>query len=432
MVDTEITVPRNMEAERALLGACMQARSCYEDARAIVHAEDFWSPAHEKIWRHIEGVADSGSVLDPMSVMQSLSKTGELAHVGTASYLHDLIANPFIGVNVGYQARAVHESARARRALQIHQRIGQVLAEKADDHEGMLHQLARQAIDLELLVDERTGTDSIEGFSTWDQFFDKPRGAAGSNWLIPGLIRRQDVMMLLAGEGGGKTYFTRQFVMTASAGMHPFRPSRFQRPLNTLHIDLENPDDLIAEEGHGIVSQVKALGAWKPEHAFIWHRPQGLNLRDRKDAMLLERAVAESDAELVTLGSLYKAFSRRGDSWDQAAEETREVFDRIRARYGCAFIIEHHMPKGDGGASYDRPQSPFGSQQWIGWASMGFIINRVGDNMYRLDTFRGTRGEREFPVGLTRGGELPWSPVWDLEELKYGMWPELKDKKPHR
>jgi RecA-family ATPase len=277
-----------------------------------------------------------------------------------------------------------------------------------------------------VLVDERTGQDPIEGLSTWDGFFDKPRDAVP--WLVPGVLRKQDVMMLLAGEGGGKTWLTRQFCMCISAGIHPFRPDRYIAPRNTLHIDLENPDDLVAEEGHAIRTQVKQLGGWQPDNAHIWHRPQGLNLRERKHALLLERAIAETEAEVVTLGSLYKSFSRRGDSWDQAAEEVREVFDRIRARYGCAFILEHHMPKGDGGASYDRPQSPFGSQQWIGWCSMGYIINRVGDNMYRLDTFRGSRGKREIPLGLVRGDVLPWSPVWDRDELKYGMWPELQKK----
>ncbi len=431
MSDVEIPVPLNNEAEQALLGAVIQDARAFDDVRAMLSASDFYRPAHAQVWSVVEALRDVGKAVDPLAVMQALRENGELTRIGGGSYLHDLIATPWTSANVTYQARLVREASRARRALQINQRISQALIDNPADHERLLSALARQAIELEVLVDERSGLEPVHGLERWDDFLDRER-TLEHRWIIPGLLRRQDVFMLLAGEGGGKTWFTRQFCMCISAGIHPFHPDTFIAPRTTLHIDLENPEDLVAEEGHTLRTQVKQLGGWRPDNAHIWHKPGGLDLRERKDAMLLERAIAETGAEVVSLGSLYKSFKRRGDSWDQAAEECRDVFDKIRERYGVAFILEHHMPKGDGGASFDRPQSPYGSQQWIGWCSLGRIINRVGDNMYRFDNFRGDRGERRMPLGLIRGGQLPWTPVWDREELLYGMWEEVRKHEEKR
>lgn len=430
--DLDIPVPRNREAEQALVGAVLLSKDAYIESREIVAASDFYDPQHELIWSTVEALADTGQAVDAMSVMLAIRESGRLSTLaGGAGYLHTLIELVPSTAAAAHYARVVHEIARSRRALQIHQRIGQALIEYPDDHEAQLSALARQALELEVLVDERTGSTPVPGLGSYDEFIDRPRDHIPP--IVPGLLRRQDVMMVLAGEGGGKSTLTRQFCMCIASGTHPWFPDRVIQPRVTLHIDLENAEDLIAEESYELREKVRRYG-WRGQNMHIWHRPQGLNLRDRKDAMLFERAVAETGAEVVTLGSLYKAFSRRGDSWDTAAEETREVFDRIRARYGCAFIIEHHMPKGDGGASYDRPQTAFGSQVWTAWASMGYIINRVGDNMWRLDRFRGERGVREMPLGLTRGGELAWSPIWDRDELQYGMWEELqaKQRKPRQ
>jgi hypothetical protein len=56
---------------------------------------------------------------------------------------------------------------------------------------------------------------------------------------------------------------------------------------------------------------------------------------------------------------------------------------------------------------------------WERWPSYGRVISRIGGEFYDFAVFRGDReAGREFPAGLQRGGKLPWSPIWDREELE--------------
>jgi replicative DNA helicase len=150
VTDSDIEVPRNVEAERALIGACMQHGPSFEEAQRVVRDDDFWSNAHGVIWQHLRVLADNGpSKADregrAVAIFSSLTKTNELQAVGGANYLHDLMSHPFASTNVGYSATLVHEAARARRALQISTRIHQVIGENNHDHERMLELLAARS-----------------------------------------------------------------------------------------------------------------------------------------------------------------------------------------------------------------------------------------------------------------------------------------------
>lgn len=425
MVDLDIKVPRDREAEQAVLGAALQNAGALRDASALLDTADFYDPGHELIWGALRDLAEAGSKPDVNLVMQELTRRGTLSRLGGAAYLFELIQLPVTSTNVTFYARKVREASRARHLLRVHQGLGQALSQLTD-HDDLLAQCARFAVELEMVVDERGADAPIEGLYTWDEFIDKPRPA--DSWLIPGVLMKQDVMMVLGGEGGGKSWLTRQICMAIAAGINPFRPDRFVTPRKTLLCDLENAEGMVAKEARTMQAAVTHAGHWGAETAHIWHYPAGMNLRKRSDALMLERVIAETGAEVVGLGSLYNAHSRGRDDWETAAEEVKEVFNRLRARYNVAFVLEHHQPKASGG-SRDRPDSPFGSSVWMKWPSVGRIIRPVGDNMYAFEHFRGDRGVRDLPVALCRGGELPWTSVWDRDEMEFGMWDELKPKR---
>jgi hypothetical protein len=92
------------------------------------------------------------------------------------------------------------------------------------------------------------------------------------------------------------------------------------------------------------------------------------------------------------------------------------VLNKVRARSAVRAVDRaSHAPRGEGG----HRQSPFGSTLWERWPSYGRVISRIGGEFYDFAVFRGDReAGREFPAGLQRGGKLPWSPIWDREELE--------------
>src|SRR6185437_5396692 len=67
-------------------------------------------------------------------------------------------------------------------------------------------------------------------------------------WVVPGLIRVDWRIVLVAFEGSGKSTLLRQIAACAAQGVHPLRNQRFE-PLRVLIVDLKNPAAAIAETG---------------------------------------------------------------------------------------------------------------------------------------------------------------------------------------
>ena len=65
-------VPRNIDAERSVLGALMLHAEAITDVSMVVKAEDFYLPAHQAIFRSILEVHDAKSVCDPIAVEEQL------------------------------------------------------------------------------------------------------------------------------------------------------------------------------------------------------------------------------------------------------------------------------------------------------------------------------------------------------------------------
>jgi AAA domain-containing protein/DnaB helicase-like protein len=401
-------VPNAAGAERATLSVMMQSITAVRDARSMLTAADFYTPAHAVIFAVCCDLADAGTHVDPVVLLAELTRRGDLGRIGGANYLHQLYALPVTATNVAHYAAQIRDTARRRRLIMIGQRLAQI-GEDGTDLDDTLTVAARESLALDLLIDE-TVDGPVDGLTSWDEFLNQPDRV--EDWIVPGLLERQDVVMVLATPGGGKSWLSRQVALCVAAGVHPFHADTRIQPQRTLLIDLENPPQMVRRQSRGLATSLARLGVWDPDLAHIWAQPGGMNIRKHADAQLLERVIAETRPALVTIGSLYNVFERGRDDWDTAAEEAKAVFNRLRGRYRCAFWIEHHMPKGS------EHKNPFGSSVWERWPGFGRVIDRKADNVYELaKTFRGDRDIREFPAGLYRGGQLPWSPIWDQDEV---------------
>ena len=86
------------------------------------------------------------------------------------------------------------------------------------------------------------------------------------------------------------------------------------------------------------------------------------------------------------------------------------ALDDLRTRFGFALVLEHHAPKGDGGA---REMAPFGSQRWLAWPELGLGLYAEKDNSgLRVERFRGDRMAASWPDKLVRGQAWPFEGVW--------------------
>jgi replicative DNA helicase len=409
-IDTPTSV-HDVEAERTVLAACLNDPAMIGRARRTLTVDAFWHAHHGLIFAAMLALDDAQKPVGPFPVYEHLVAEKLLERAGGANYLHELYAYPFFGAGPAVSRVVKLGRQRARAAVAL--RFSQIAAE-VDDPDRAAEAWARAAVELEVLIDDHDDGEPVPGLASWEEFLARP--PRPSDAVIPGLLDRQEVVMILAAPGVGKSWLSRQVALTVAAGTHPFHAGKQIPPMRTLLIDLENPESTVQRQTAAPYASVQLLsGSGVGDRGFVWLYPAGLNIRKRADAALLERVVDETNPDLVCIGSLYNLFSRGSSDYDTAAEETIAVLNKVRARQRCALWIEHHMPKaGEGGHRH----SPFGSSLWERWPSYGRVISRIGGEFYDFTVFRGDReAGREFPAGLQRGGKLPWSPVWDHEEL---------------
>jgi replicative DNA helicase len=222
--------------------------------------------------------------------------------------------------------------------------------------------------------------------------------------------------MIVAAEGAGKSVATRQLAICAAQGVHPFRFSTMP-PVRTLIVDLENPDDAIAQTCKPITARAKlAAQDYEPGRAWLWRQPGGVDLRTRVGRGRLEAVVAATQPDLVCLGPVYKAYrSSAKESDELAAGEVQGVLDDLRTRYRFAVVLEHHAPKAQGGY---RDLLPYGSSLWLRWPELGvkFTQDQNDKRSVKVGRFRQDRVEASWPDRLDRGGLWPWTGFWHNAE----------------
>lgn len=407
----EIPVPQAIDAERAVLGSMMLAPNIIPTVANAVVAEQFYREQHRGLFTTLAQMAATDRAIDPVTLQAELRENGVLAKLGGAAALFELMQETPTASNWTYYAEQVRSTWRRRCAIETARRLIQAAANPSSD-DSFLDIAARTSVDLDVLLDEKMSDLDIEDLHTWDEFLNRP--VRPEDWIVPDLIARQDVVMVLGGEGAGKSWVSRQVAQCLTAGVHPFKPTVRIPPMRTLLVDLEVSEMTLIQEAGPMSHQVARLGDWRGDNGYVWHHPQGLDLRSRHDQLAFERRVEIAKPDLILFGSLYNAYFTGRDSHEMVADEIRVFFNRLRSRYRCALWIEHHMPKGDG---VNRPSTPFGSSVWMRWVTHGRVMKYINESTYELARFRGDRGKRDLPAGLYRGGALPITAIYDEAEI---------------
>lgn len=236
----------------------------------------------------------------------------------------------------------------------------------------------------------------------------------GYDWLIPGMLERNERVMIVAAEGVGKTMLARQVAILSGAGVHPFTLGRM-KPVKTLFVDLENPERIIRRTSRKILSSVRrAYESNADPEAHLWVKPDGINILKPSDRALLEAQIEQIQPDLLVLGPLYKAFIDPGNRTAEAtAIEVALILDEIRTTHGCALWLEHHAPLGTSLSARDL--RPMGSAVWMRWPEFGYALapdpTAVGEPVYEVKQWRGPRDLRQWPVRMKRSTLFPFEVI---------------------
>lgn len=423
-------VGEDPEAERALLGAVLLGSKYAADEFMHLEISDFWEPRHETIAATLRGMVVHGTPIDCVTTRAELESRGKLKTIGSTSYLYQLIRDP-IPASADYYAEMIRAATRVREAKLAAQTLTDTLGREN----------ASAELDA-ILHNHRTRIDGIPGPLSMDD--DDANDTLGvlleepdkvTDWLVPGLLSRQERVVMVAGEGVAKSTMLRQFAVCFAAGLNPWNGQRVTAGLRVLYVDAENSREQSKRAYRWIAGR-----CYRPTMAHGWRdriihktRNDGVNLIG-KDAGWFRDTAARVAPDVIILGPSYKLM--RGDPKDDGDTLTLfDIIDRVRVQQDAAILIESHAPLGQ---FLSREMRPFGSARWLAWPEVGLGWQRdsaVPEHEQRkrpeaLESvdWRGAREERDWPQQIVYGGprEMPWVPrdpdwapsvdgVYDLE-----------------
>jgi hypothetical protein len=413
-------VMRADDAERALLGALLWKPAAVADLPGM-EPDAFYVPLHQRLFATVVEVAgkpDADATLIGTLLPSLRSEIFELAQVApavsTVAYYGEQVANAAMRRKIDLELRKAQQAIRQ------------------DDIDDALLNVASSLVAVDVEMDAPTQAGRVpSGFYELGDFVH--RHDRREEWVIPGLICRQERIMVIASEGSGKSMMARQMAVMAAIGMHPLTRDRI-RPVKTLQVDLENPSGIIAKKTRPMVAYAEELNLWTEGQAFIWHRPAGINLRKMADRREFDQVLAACQPELVCFGPLYKAAAADHANPEQQAQETAQALDDMREKYGAAFWIEHHAPLGQNG---QRELRPFGSALWMRWPEFGLVLRKnedpkIGARILHVDAngFRQQRDERTWPIAFRYDQRWPWRPIWEEAELEEAIAEESAGAAP--
>jgi len=125
----EPRLPRNIEAEAALIGALMIDNGIVEDVQMMLTPEHFYEPLHGRIYAAVLKLSARGMVANPVTLKPMLEADPALRELGGAGYLAQLTGSGAGVLGARDFARQIQELAMLRELIGV----GRELVERALD-----------------------------------------------------------------------------------------------------------------------------------------------------------------------------------------------------------------------------------------------------------------------------------------------------------
>jgi len=399
----------NVVAEKQILGSIMQMPAIAERVFSIVSPDEFYVPAHANLAAILHRRMLGSEPLHPAAILTAVQADGTLGKIGGGNYLFELVQHVEVPHSAPLLAEDVHRRATQRGLVEIGTRL--VQRATSDDCEPLAVTTDVQAQLADIaeaeLVTANISVPTLTEFLSGD---DDPE-----DWVLPGLLAREDRLILTGAEGLGKMMLLRQIAVCAAAGLDPFSHQPIP-PQTVLLVDLENPAQIMRQTIRRMVTSAKVKSARHDvaDRVFVERRPEGLNLAEPANVAWLMKRVTMCDPDILIIGPVYKLMNDNPND-EQTARACTVALDLIRTHGKCALLLEAHAGHGNPALS-DRPVRPTGSSLWMRWPEFGYGLRRAktedAQEFHRVEfiPWRGARGERNWPANLIGDPRFAFQP----------------------
>jgi replicative DNA helicase len=222
--------PYSRDAEQAVLGSMLRDNAVIGDVIPVVRVENFYTDAHQKIFKAITDLYEKGQPADPVTLAELLNERKQIEDVGRHPYIVELLKAAPTAANAEYYARIVRDKAILRSLIHASTEIGRDAWDQVRPADELLESAERKILEIAQLgmtgqtftleeivneayerIDQRhqQASDSISGI---------PTGFADLDNLTAGL-QNSELVIIAARPSVGKCLAADAEIVLADGGI---------------------------------------------------------------------------------------------------------------------------------------------------------------------------------------------------------------------
>ncbi len=226
MITPEKTVPHNIEAEEAVLGALLIDPEALFRVASFLRADDFYVQKNGWIYQAIVDLHERREPVDFVTLRNELETRGLLEDAGGAAYIAQLIETVPTAIHVEAYGHIVEQTAVRRRLIAAAGDIAQLAYREEQDIDTVMdrseqalfgisqRRLTRDVVPISVAV--HSYYDRIDYlYKHQDEMLGVPTGFSDLDKLLGGL-QKSDLIILAARPGVGKTSLALSFARNAT------------------------------------------------------------------------------------------------------------------------------------------------------------------------------------------------------------------------
>jgi replicative DNA helicase len=233
---TNREMPNNIEAEQALLGACLINNAAYGQVNEFLKAQHFYEPIHQQIYEIIGEIIVGGKRANTAIVKSFIKSDKPIGDMTVSQYLASLTSNAVSIINAPDYAQAIHALALRRELIDVGTEIVNTAFESGPSHDPK-KQADEAGQKLYRMTQTNDGTiqTSYSGSELTNAYLNSLSRdpAKRGNRGVPIVLREIQTVLseerfeptnaysLVSSSGEGKTSLTMQIIEHAASLGHP-------------------------------------------------------------------------------------------------------------------------------------------------------------------------------------------------------------------
>jgi len=275
------TLPQNVEAEAALLGALMVDNRLVEDIQLKLKPHHFFEPLHGRIYEAILKLTDSNRIANPVTLRPLFEADESIKEVGGPAYLAQLTGSGAAVIGARDFAGQVYDLALLRALIGVGRDLVEGALDTSEDV-APLAQIERAETELYKVAEEGGAEGKAKSFSdATKEALEMAERALNSGGHLSGFttgleslnakiggLHKSDLIVVAGRPGMGKSALgtniafaaARRFLKDAEDGIEPSKSAGAPAALFSLEMSADQLATRILAEQSGISSENLRMG----------------------------------------------------------------------------------------------------------------------------------------------------------------------------